>query len=80
MRLPGTARVPDGSIGPLHEGLNVTPPVVSVKEDVLRVSNFALVNFMPPLPTPQGCPHTPGGDLTLLLVPTPGAIDSCPIH
>ena len=39
----------------------------------------ALVNFMPHPPTP-GRPHTPGGDLTLLLVPTPGAIDSCPIH
>jgi len=24
-------------------------------------------------------PHTPGGDLTLLLVPTPGAIGTCPI-
>ena len=34
-------------------------------------NNYALVNFMP---------HIPGGDLKLLLVPTPGAIDSCPIH
>ena len=29
--------------------------------------DYALVNFMP---------HTPGGDLTLLFAPTPGAIDS----
>ena len=41
------------------------------------ITCYALVNFMPHPPTP-GRPHTPGGDLTLLLVPTTGAIDSCP--
>ena len=40
---------------------------------IVCVINNALVNFMPH-------PPTPGGDLTLLLVPTPGAIDSCQIH
>ena len=52
----------------LFQGLN--SPVLTTN---------ALVNFMPHRSTP-GRPHAPGGDLTLLLVPTPGAIDRCPIH
>ena len=44
----------------------------------LRDKSYALVNFMPH-PTP-GRLHIPGGDSTLLLVPIPGVIDSCPIH
>ena len=31
------------------------------------------------LPLTPGLLHTPGEDLTLLLVPTPGVIDTCPI-
>jgi len=35
---------------------------------------YALVNFKPHSPT-LGRSHTPGGDLTLTFVPTPGAVD-----
>jgi len=38
------------------------------------VSMVCLMHLSMTSPTP-GHPHTPGGDLTLPLVPTPGAVD-----
>ena len=48
-----------------------------LQEEVVQVAKqatYALVNFKPHPSTP-GCPQTPGGDLTLTLVPTPGVVD-----
>ena len=42
-----------------------------------RQSRLLVMHLSISCPTP-GNPHTPSGDLTLLLVPTPGEIDSCP--